>query len=680
MIFWYLDFAFNMRKFFLLFLFCYIFLPDMGCFAQLSSFGKNQNIDSLNILLQKDAEDTNMVIHLCAMAREISRQNIDSAEYLSKKAMLISNQLNYTGGLALANIHWGWCDIVKGNYIEALKKLSTAHSLASKINNQKLVSIALTNMGTIYHNESEYDKALQYFFQSLTIDKKINNDWGIARNWGVIGLSYFKLNNDSNALEYYRMALQLTSKLGNSNGSAVWMGNIGDIYFRQKNYPQALNYFQKALAIFTELKNAWVMAEMKIKIAKIYEQEKNYPEANQLLTEALVLSKSIGALDRQKEVYLALSDLYASSTVLLKDKSGNPMANFEQQKLNALDHFKNAKQIQDSLFSREKQKDLAKFEQAKIDAIKEAELNNEKKMSFYYILSSITFFIGLMIAIGLTIFARKKLKENKKISRELALKNLIIENKQKEITDSIEYAQRIQFAILPSLENIQHYFPKSFVLFMPKDIVSGDFFWFNHNQGKPCIAACDCTGHGVPGALMSMVAADQLNDAFKSASDPAEILKTTNKNLKTALNQRKDENSTRDGMDIALISFNSDLSSFTFCGANRPLWIFPKATKEIIEIKGTKAAIGGLTPDNQTFESHTLRLKEGDTLYFFTDGYADQFNPADKKLMTKRFKELLLTIQELSMQQQEKHLKDFILDWKKDTEQTDDILVMGISI
>jgi serine phosphatase RsbU (regulator of sigma subunit) len=113
----------------------------------------------------------------------------------------------------------------------------------------------------------------------------------------------------------------------------------------------------------------------------------------------------------------------------------------------------------------------------------------------------------------------------------------------------------------------------------------------------------------VPGALMSMVAADQLNDAFKSASDPAEILKTTNKNLKTALNQRKDENSTRDGMDIALISFNSDLSSFTFCGANRPLWIFPKATKEIIEIKGTKAAIGGLTPDNQTFESHTLRLK-----------------------------------------------------------------------
>jgi tetratricopeptide (TPR) repeat protein len=454
-----------------LFLFASLFWPQMNCFGQLSSFGKNQNTDSLKLLLQKDAEDSNKVIHLCAMAREISRHNIDSAEDLSKKAMLISQHLNYSEGLALANIHLGWCDIVKGNYLDALKKLSSAHTLAAKINNQRLVSIALTNMGTIYHNELEFDKALQYFFQSLAIDQKINNEWGIARNWGVIGLSYFKMNNDSSALNYYRMALQLTNKLGNYNGSAVWTGNMGDIYFRQKKYQQALNYYQKALSIFSEIKNSWVMAEMKIKIAKIYELEKNFPEANQLLNEALVLSKSIGALDRQKDVYLALSDLYASSNVLLMDNSGKTMLNFEQQKLHALNHFKNAKEIQDSLFSREKQKDLAKFEQAKIDAIKEAELNNEKKMSFYYIISSITFFIGLMVAIGLTIFARKKLNENKIISRELVLKNLIIENKQKEITDSIEYAQRIQFAILPSLEDIKSYFPKSFVLFMPKDIV-----------------------------------------------------------------------------------------------------------------------------------------------------------------------------------------------------------------
>ena len=256
----------------------------------------------------------------------------------------------------------------------------------------------------------------------------------------------------------------------------------------------------------------------------------------------------------------------------------------------------------------------------------------------------------------------------------LALKN-------KEITDSINYAKRIQNAKLPKKEEIYNLLPQSFVLFKPKDIVSGDFYSIHKTQNEIIIAAADCTGHGVPGALMSMVGSEQLNKAVLQSSKISEILQLLNQGIKSSLRQTSAGESTRDGMDIALCSVNTKEGVVKFGGANRPLWVVRNGQASIEEIKPTKNAIGGLTEHHSQFESHELKLQPGDSFYIFTDGYPDQFGgQSGKKLMTKKFKEILLSIKHLPMPEQEKHLDQFIENWKGRTEQVDDILVIGVKL
>lgn len=256
-----------------------------------------------------------------------------------------------------------------------------------------------------------------------------------------------------------------------------------------------------------------------------------------------------------------------------------------------------------------------------------------------------------------------------------------LEKKNQEVTDSINYAKRIQKAILPSLDLIHKNFPQSFILYKPKDIVSGDFYFFHKNDKSIFIAAADCTGHGVPGALMSMIAIEKLDEAFTNTSDVSEILAHLNKVIKASLRQKNDNESMRDGMDIALCSFDKKTMILNYGGAYRPLWIVRKGKPMIEVIEATKKSIGGFTEDNQRFDSHQVQLQKGDTFYVFSDGYADTFGGnRDKKISTKRFRQLLLEIQDKSMPEQEKYLDDFLETWKAGKDLVDDILVIGIRV
>lgn len=273
------------------------------------------------------------------------------------------------------------------------------------------------------------------------------------------------------------------------------------------------------------------------------------------------------------------------------------------------------------------------------------------------------------------------------INTNVAAENLMREQKQKlekqknEIVSSITYAKRIQQAKLPKKEDIYSSLPNSFILFKPKDIVSGDFYFFNKNDHSLFIACADCTGHGVPGAIMSMICSEKLEDAVSQSTDTSEILKLLNKRIKTSLKQTDNDESTRDGMDIALCSIDKSNRIVKFAGANRPLWVIRHGQNRVEEIKGTKCAIGGYTEASQHFGSHEINLQQGDTIYIFTDGYADQFNgETEKKIMTKNFKNILLDIRSKTMQEQEKLLDDFVDNWKSGTEQVDDILVIGIRL
>ncbi|TAL61803.1 MAG: serine/threonine-protein phosphatase, partial [Bacteroidetes bacterium] len=257
---------------------------------------------------------------------------------------------------------------------------------------------------------------------------------------------------------------------------------------------------------------------------------------------------------------------------------------------------------------------------------------------------------------------------------------LIIEGKNKDITDSINYAKRIQRAMLPHRKDIWEAFPQSFLLFKPKAVLSGDFYFFHKKDKSVFIAGGDATGHGIPSSLITMIALNKLEDAVSESSDTSEILSLLNIGVKTALKQSEGEDSTRDGMDIALCQVDTENRTVRYAGANRPIWIIRKGAISVEEIKATKKAIGGFTEDSQRFDSHEIKLKEGDTFYLTTDGYADTFGIGGKKMMTKRFKEILLAIQDKSMKEQEKYLEDFWETWRSGTEAVDDVCIIGIRV
>lgn len=259
---------------------------------------------------------------------------------------------------------------------------------------------------------------------------------------------------------------------------------------------------------------------------------------------------------------------------------------------------------------------------------------------------------------------------------------LEIKEKNKKITDSIHYAYRIQNAILPPIKKINNYFPESFVLFKPKDIVSGDFFWINETEDRIFVSAVDCTGHGVPGAFMSLISHNLLNSAIhqQSLNKPSEILDFLNLEVKNSLQSIDEDSNVVDGMDLALCAFNKSNVSIEFAGAYNPLYIV--RAKKIIEFEGDLLPIGEKYKNaSRKFTNHTIKPEKNDILYLFSDGYADQFGgPKRLKFFKKNFRKLLVDIHELEMQEQKEKLNEVFEEWRGDHEQIDDVIVIGIKI
>lgn len=257
-----------------------------------------------------------------------------------------------------------------------------------------------------------------------------------------------------------------------------------------------------------------------------------------------------------------------------------------------------------------------------------------------------------------------------------------IEEQKKHITDSIFYARRIQNAILPSFQQIERYLSEYFILYMPKDIVSGDFYWMHADDDLIMMAAVDCTGHGVPGAFMSIVGFNQLNHAVnvKKARKAADILDALNEGVITTLNENKSEGSIKDGMDMALFILDLKAGRVEFAGANNPMVLIRDG--EIIKFKGDRFPIGAFEGNKPPkFRNHEVEIRKGDSFYLFSDGYEDQFGgPENKKFLSKRFEELLRNVSHLPVNEQKKILVDKLNAWMGDNEQVDDILVIGIKI
>ena len=286
---------------------------------------------------------------------------------------------------------------------------------------------------------------------------------------------------------------------------------------------------------------------------------------------------------------------------------------------------------------------------------------------------------GLIITIAL--IALKLLSTNKKNNKILKLQNEIIEEKNKSITDSINYAKRLQTAILPPKDFIKSILPEHFILYQPKDIVSGDFYWVSHHDTKIMVAAIDCTGHGVPGALLSIVGHNAINQSVNESGimQPSKVLDSMNTIIKKVLHQDKGSD-IRDGMDMALCTFDKITNILEYAGANNPVFIISDGKLNII--KGSKLTVGSMEEDKvEPPVNHSIQLTKGDCFYIFSDGYVDQFGgEGNKKFKTSKFQELLISITNQPMPEQEKSISQAFKNWKGKNEQVDDVLVIGIRV
>ncbi len=623
-------------------------------------------------------------------------QAFESAQ-LSRK---MANDAAYATGAFYAGLNVSVCGFLLGRNEETMLP-----DLRSAVNHFELkadgigLTRALNGLGNVYDSYGQYEKGLAVCIQGLAVARRINYTEGIADNLSTTGNIYSRLSDYSHALEAYQESLHIRETMHEGKAAASSLNLIARTYTSMGDFENGLRYYQRSIRLREELNDLGALPWNYLGLAALYEK-KQEPEM------ALVYYSKSRTLNQQsKDKRLDLHCLIGIGRyrLLIRD-TAKGLAELGEAlnialQLNAQPLLYEVHLLLAQMSELEEKTTQALIHYKKYHEVKEAVLNQEA---------------GNRLKNQQITFAVERSEQEAEIHRlrnvELKSAHDAIAEKNKDITSSISYAQRIQQAILQKTGMLQEWIPASFILFKPKDIVSGDFYWLgwggastrllssegvvqHENKSLPCprilIAAADCTGHGVPGAFMSLLGVEKLNEALAFSPDTCEILSKLNKSIRKALRQTGEEGQSRDGMDIALISLNTgpDLQNglpdpviLEYAGANRPLWILRKAAPEMEEIKATKMAIGGFTEDEQQFVKHEVTLFKGDRIYIFSDGYADQFGASGKKLKTSKFRELLIESRSLPMEDQQQYLDTFITNWRGAAEQTDDVLVIGVEV
>jgi serine phosphatase RsbU (regulator of sigma subunit)/Tfp pilus assembly protein PilF len=711
--------------------------------SQCIVFAQNNDADSLLLLIKSDKPDTTKVNHLNALCRLLMYNNPDSAITICNEAIntlnsqpnKIKNESATIFMLAKTYNNLGNCYYVKSNYIKAAEVYNKALSLNKSIKYSKGVAINLLNIGSIYHSKGDYNNALDNCLKALTIQEEIGDKNGISINLGNIGNIYSAQGNQETALEYYSKSLKFAKELGDKHQITYALYTIGLIYQEQKNFEKAfdtlfialklaetlndktligsllgeigvtyytqgdsiksLDYFLKALRISEEQKNEVNTANWLLSIGDNYIKFKNYKLAFEYLYRGLAICQKIGSKKGVENEYYFLSQLYEKSTVSLADTIGGKYLNPEQMRLRAIYYYEKYLQAKEDIFGADKKKEFVEtglvYDFQKKEAI--AKLENEKQIALVEekarkqkVINAVII-IGVLLMVLLVVFIFRSLKITRKQkqiieqkSKETELQKHIIEEKNKDITDSINYAKRIQNALLGQEDYISKHLPEHFILFMPKDIVSGDFYWGAEKNGYWYFTATDCTGHGVPGAIMSMLGISFLNDIVLSEQElsPAEILNQLRERIITELRQADATVGNKDGMDISLCRLNLKTLELEWAGANNALNLIRNGVLE--EIKADKQPIGYHT-EMKPFTNHQIQLQKGDSIYIYSDGYADQFGgPKGKKFKYKQLEELIVECHHLNATEQKQVFKNRFMEWKGALEQVDDVCLFGVKV
>ncbi len=623
-----------------------------------------------------------------------------------QNSLKINQKINNNRGIASCYINLGNIFQLRGNYRQSIDYYLEALKIVEKINDKESAADVYNNIGALNEKLLEMDNALKNYQKALILYAETNNKDKISNVLHNIGQVLSSTEEYTKALDYYTQALEIRKQYGSKKGVAATTLNIGQIYLVLNELKKAEKYINESLKIFTEIDRKPGIVDALNALSEYYRKIKKYNKAIENLQKAVEIAKKIDYKPSLQENYELLSKVYAEQKKFTQAYKYRLL--YEQIK-DSLTGEQNNNNIIELQMQYEFEKSLKEHElQSKIEQIQTTEALKKQKIISY---SLITGLILIALIALIIYFAYKRKKSDNKILKqqkeEIKAKNeelkiyqeelisqkeylakqkqLIEENLNKishqnqKITDSIQYALRIQNALLPSDEEFKKAFSDYFILNMPKDIVSGDFYWLRHIGQKVYIAAADSTGHGVPGAFMSLIGISFLNEIIKSKEEftAADILNQLRTHLKTALTGKNHKSRTGDGMDIALCILDKEKNTLQYAGAYNQLIIINNKN-ELIEVKADKMPIGKHLKEKKSFTNHELKFELNDRFYLFSDGYIHQFGGVrGKKFLLNNFKELLLKICNLPMQEQKQKLIHNFNNWKEGFDQVDDILIIG---
>ena len=603
------------------------------------------------------------------------KADYSKSENNHRKALALRKKNYDSSGIAASLNNIGVIYEVTYDYKKAVDCYLESMSISEKGKDFESLSNTCSNIGNIYGEIREFDYAFAYFRKALMWSKKNNDIYGIAEIYNNMAVLYHERGDLDSAALINRMSMKSCAEAKNYQCVATALNNIGMFFFDERNYDSALVYFQNAYEMNKKIGDDFSTIRCLSNLGRTHALIGNIKIAFKEINDALIFSSKNRMVDIERDSYEGLYWIYSSKNdfkralmnyrlfVNLRDSiiSVNGKNELNRQKLES--EYEN-KRFADSLKQKHENDTIAN------------QRKNEKRLLY------ISYFgVAFLLIFLFVLFQRFRItrKQNKIIAEQKA----VVEEKQKEILDSIAYAKNLQTAILPNISKIKNSFPDSFLFYKPKDIVAGDFYFFEETNTHVFYAAADCTGHGVPGAMVSVVCANALTRAVKEfhLTDPGKILDKVREIIVSTF--EKSEAEVKDGMDASLCVFDKremkkEKFEIEFSGANNPLWLI--YDDNFIDVLPDKQSVG-LSEYASPFQTKKISVLKNTMLYMFTDGYADQFGgPKGKKFKYSNLQQLLLKIHFSETISQYNVLENEFNTWKGDLEQIDDVCIIGIRL
>lgn len=666
----------------------------LTAFTVVSKSNDDQQADSLTRVLESQA-DSARIPTLLALSWELRNSNPELAIRYGHEAIDLSRQYNDFENLAKAHSFVGVAYRVMGNYSKSIDYYFIGLDIATEHNIAEQEGYAYLNLANLYIYQEYCNNALENLKKAEEIAVKINSKPMLSYVYLYMGRTLVLKNEPLKALDFFQKALDIRIQTNSRPEQAVCFKYIGDVYLSTNDLKAALFNYDKSLSVIDKDADKSLYADLLEKKADISFQQKNINQAYRLAIESLAIAKQIGASFTARNASQTLADIALS-------RSDYQKASEHLGRIIEYNSQLFGQQLSEKIFlleyQLEKQQKESEIEMLNKDnIIKKLQLEKAKNYNFTFLFIIILLLSLFISSLYLLKLRRKRTDlleaQNQEIvsqRQKIEQKNnhlqnayTVIEGYISKITDSIQYAKKIQEAILPNFEVLKTYFTDCYSYYLPKDFVSGDFYWIATKGNTLYVSVADCTGHGVPGAFMSIIGMDLLSQAInqQNINEPAKILDYLNVEIRKKLRKEtQDELILKDSMDIAIFSYQLGGKTIQYCGALVPLTIVRKG--KLLEHKPQFTSIG-ISPElfKRPFKQEEIKIQTGDWIYLYSDGYMDQFGGENnRKYMRSQFFSTLVNISQLEGELQKDELQKKFNDWKGNNEQIDDVLVLGIKV